>query len=267
MEGVATTTDGASICYWETGEGHPLLLVSGLGGLASFWDMQKGPLSSRYRVITYDHRGAGKSSRSQISYSVQQMTSDALSVLNATGVDKAIVIGHSTGGCIGLSLALDHQRRVRTLISSSSWAEPDPYFKTLFEFRRYVLNIDLAAYVRSGSILQYPPAWISANKSEVEAIEARLLGDGLDARVIASKIDAILAFDRISELDAIRCPTLVTAASDDVICPSYLSSRMSSQIAGSAFALLEGGHFCPRTNPAQFNAAVSSFLNAVTADE
>ena len=69
---------GGEIHYEETGQGEPLILVSGLGGTASYWRPQLAALSARFRVITYDHRGTGASDRLQRQFSIDQMTRELI---------------------------------------------------------------------------------------------------------------------------------------------------------------------------------------------
>ena len=112
--------DGADLYYEVHGQGEPLLFVTGLGGNASFWTEQVPKFAPHYRVITFDHRGAGRSSMSRISYSVEQMAADTLAVLDGLEVEKAHLIGHSTGGAIGQVIAIEQPKRLISLVVSSS---------------------------------------------------------------------------------------------------------------------------------------------------
>ena len=72
---------GDTELYYEaTGDGPPLLLVPGLGGLGSFWVHQVGAFARDFRVISHDHRGTGQSSRSRITWSKSTMPSYSLLV-------------------------------------------------------------------------------------------------------------------------------------------------------------------------------------------
>ena len=73
-----TLRDGGHLYYERHGSGRPLLLVTGLGGLGSFWEPHVAPLAERFTVIVHDHRGAGQSSIARIDYSVDQMADDLL---------------------------------------------------------------------------------------------------------------------------------------------------------------------------------------------
>src|SRR5215475_15633436 len=91
----------AELHYESHGDGPPLMLVSGLNGVASFWLKQVPVLAKDFRVIVHDHRGTGQSTHSPIVYSVEQMADDVLKLMDALKIEAAHVAGHSTGGAIG----------------------------------------------------------------------------------------------------------------------------------------------------------------------
>ena len=113
---------GASPPAEVVGSGPPLLLVPGLGGRAEFWDPVVPPLAARFTVILHDHRGTGRSSIERIDYSIAQMTGDVIALLDHLGFDRAHLIGHSTGGAIGQTLAIDFPQRLDRLVLSATWA-------------------------------------------------------------------------------------------------------------------------------------------------
>jgi aminoacrylate hydrolase len=79
--------------------------------------------------------------------------------------------------------------------------------------------------------------------------------------VLASRIDAIVAFDRRARLGEIRCPTLVVVAADDTLTPPFYSEELAARIPGAKLAVLpSGGHFVPNLVPEEYNAAVGGFL-------
>ena len=122
----------ADLYYEESGQGPPLLLVPGLGGVGAFWAHQVRDLARDFRVITHDHRGAGQSTHSRIEYSVDQMAADTLRLMDGLGIDAAHYAGHSTGGAIGQTIAQDHPDRLKSLVLSATWPGQDSYFRRLF---------------------------------------------------------------------------------------------------------------------------------------
>lgn len=262
---IVSTQDGAALHCEVQGAGEPILLISGLNGSASFWSGQIAALADSRTVVTYDHRGAGRSTPSRIRYSVEQMSDDAIAVLDALNIDRAHVVGHSTGGCIGQVLAIEHPERVLSLVASSTWARADDYFRRLFELRRRILRDSGAeAYVGFGSLLQYPPEWLTNHHGAVEAAERAAIKAFPPAEIVESKIEALLSFDRASALHRIGVPTLVSAALDDLICPAHLSRALARGIPGSRLRLMpHGGHFYPRTRPTEFLGTLIPFLDSV----
>src|SRR5689334_4450360 len=89
----APVRDG-ELHYELHGAGPPLLLASGLGGLGSFWAPHVERLAQSFQVAVYDHRGAGRSTRSSPPYSMEQMAEDALALLDHLGWHRANLIGH-----------------------------------------------------------------------------------------------------------------------------------------------------------------------------
>jgi 3-oxoadipate enol-lactonase len=106
-------TDGG-LAYEVTGSGPEMLLLH--EGIAdrTMWDPQWEAWSDRFTLIRYDHRGFGDSADPDAPYSLHD---DALSVLDAAGVDRAIVIGASMGGKAALDLTLAAPERVAALVA------------------------------------------------------------------------------------------------------------------------------------------------------
>jgi aminoacrylate hydrolase len=221
-------------------------------------------LSRDFRVIVHDHRGTGRSTHSRIRYSVEQMAGDVLRLMDALGVESAHLVGHSTGGAIGQVIALDHPRRLRSLVLSATWAGPDPYFRRLFESRKGVLlSQGVEAYLRASALYMSPPAWISANDALLDEQHKAALAEAAPVEVTASRIDAILRHDRRARLSDVRAPTLVIVAQDDMITPRFYSDELAKLVPGARLVVLDGGgHAAPIVSAARYNAAVAAFLRA-----
>ena len=103
--------------YWEsTGEGQPVLLVMGLGLSGGAWWRTVDALSRRFRVITFDNRGVGRSRGLTPAYTTEALADDAVAVLDALEITRANVYGLSLGGMVAQQIALRHPRRVRSLV-------------------------------------------------------------------------------------------------------------------------------------------------------
>jgi aminoacrylate hydrolase len=252
----------ASIYYEEQGQGPALMLVPGLGGQGAFWAPQVRDFARDFRVIVHDHRGAGRSTHSRIQYSVDQMAADTIALMDRLGVDAAHYVGHSTGGAIGQTIAQDHPGRIRSLVLSATWAGQDAYFRRCFETRKeLLLHRGFESYWRASVVMLRPPQWISENDAQLEDEMKRLAAAPPPVEVLASRIDAIVRFDRRARLGEIRCPTLVVVAGDDALTPRFYSEELAARIPGAKLAVLRtGGHFAPALVPEEYNAAVGGFL-------
>jgi len=255
---------GGKIAYEVTGEGPVLVLVSGLGGRGSFWHGLVNDLSRHFTTVTYDHLGTGRSSRIDEEFSVAGMTRDLVCLLDEIGADKAVLVGHSTGGAILQELAATRSQRIDRMVLSATWARSCVYFRNLFERRLAALhNIGFDEYRRMGVMLQYPPYWIKENPALFEAeMEAPIPSNvDLETAIVSNRIKAVLAHDRLESLHNITAPVMVITAVDDMIVPAYHSEQLAERIPNARLELLpRGGHFVPRTEPRAYLDKILPFL-------
>ena len=254
--------DGIEIYYEEHGEGPPLLLVPGLGGVGAYWRPQLRPFSEHFRVVVHDHRGTGESTRSEIAYSVDQMTGDLLRLMDHLGIERAHLVGHSTGGAIGQTLAIEHPDRVDSLVIYSSWTTCDPFMRRVFETRKTLLqDSGVEAYIKATPVFLFPDWWINQNAESFAAADRDSVAGFPSVEIAASRCDAVMNFNRVSQLGEITARTLVICAKDDFLTPAYFSQELANKIPGAELKLLEkGGHCVSQTIPSEFNSAVLSFL-------
>jgi aminoacrylate hydrolase len=258
------TVHGGEIYYEVHGAGPPLLLISGLGGLASYWRPQLPALTDRFQVIVHDHRGTGQSAKSQIRYSVDQMAADVIGLMDGLSIPVAHVLGHSTGGAIGQTLALRHGRRLKSLVLFATWCRKDPFFDRAFEVRKETLaKSGPEGYVRASNIALHSPWWVSRNFAQLLKEEALAIANFPPPEILTSRIDAICAFDVAARLKEVKTPALVVCAKDDYVTPPYMSEDIARELPGAELVLLEtGGHVCSKTMPEPFNRLIRSWFVA-----
>ncbi|WP_158292099.1 alpha/beta fold hydrolase [Paracraurococcus ruber] len=254
---------GCTLHYWIEGSGPPLVLASGLGGTAEWWAPQAEAYARRFTLLRFDQRGTGASSRVPVA-SVEEMAADLVAILDHAGIGRARMLGHSTGGAIGIAMALDHPQRLSSLVVYASTTHGDAYRRRVFALRKLLhAQGGVAAYAQYTSLLLYPPYWINAHDGRLAAMEAAA-GAGLgSAEVQGSRLDAILRFDRRAEFGRIGIPVRVVCADDDILTPRYFSEEFARLIPGAeAVFVPRGGHALSRTEPALFDDAVLPFLEA-----
>ncbi|MBV8889859.1 MAG: pyrimidine utilization protein D [Alphaproteobacteria bacterium] len=255
-----------SLYYERHGVGFPVLFVAGLGGFGSFWQDQVAAFAKKFEVVTHDHRGIGQSDQSRINYTVDRMAADVVALMDALGIDRAHVVGHSTGGAIAQILAIEHPKRLASIVLSATWTKADAYFRRLFALRKEVLQrLGPSAYVQSATLFLYPSWWVARNNERLRQAEAQNLASFAPIETVASRIDAILAFDRTADLSRIRTPTLVVGAEDDIVTPSYFSEELARLIPAAEVKIFpRGGHFFTQVRPREFSQAVLPFLTSHT---
>jgi pimeloyl-ACP methyl ester carboxylesterase len=113
-----TLPSGLRVHYQQVGEGPDVVMVHGLTGNLAVWHLRIVPeLADRSRVLTYDLRGHGHSDTPPSGYSVDAMAEDLLALLDALGIERPLIVGHSYGADIALCHALLHPERVREVVA------------------------------------------------------------------------------------------------------------------------------------------------------
>lgn len=256
--------DGGEINYEVSGEGQPLIFVSGLNGVARYWQSQVPVFAKHYKVVTYDQRGTGGSDRLQKIFSVDQMTAELLALMDGLKIERAHIVGLSTGGAIGQTLAITQPQRVAHLVLSSTWTHCDPWFRRLFEARR-------AMYQQCGPELHamfhplflYPPEYVNSHDDEITEEQNNAPTKSSSVDISVGRINGLLAFDRRAGLPTIKAPTLVLTCDNDYITPSYHAEYIARTIPGAKLVIPKGGgHAFSKANPAEFNRIVLDFLVA-----
>lgn len=113
------------IYYEEYGQGPPLVMILGLGQNITTWRFQVAELSQHVRLIVFDNRDSGKSSRCTENYTTLSMARDVIGLMDYLGVARAHILGTSMGGMIAQHVALLAPARLNSLIlaSTTSWGE------------------------------------------------------------------------------------------------------------------------------------------------
>jgi aminoacrylate hydrolase len=252
----------AGLWYESHGDGPPLMLLSGLSGVARGWSAQIGPLSRHFRVIAHDHRGTGASDAQGGDVSVEAMAVDVVALMDALEIERAHLLGHSTGGAMALAIALHRPARVGRVVVSSTWASPDPDFLSGFETRLQALRLHgKAAYLQMAAEMTFGTEWLNANRAAVEAKIARDLADPPDAALLARRIAAICRFDMARALPQIVAPLLAIYAGDDQVVPWRATHAIADAVPGARMRVFErGGHALPILEAADYAKTVVDFL-------
>ena len=94
------------------GPGRPVLLLHGLASTSHIWDLVAQRLARAFRVVAYDQRGHGRSSKPSWGYGYAMVTADAVGVIRSLRLTRPVVVGHSWGASVALQLAIRRPRSV-----------------------------------------------------------------------------------------------------------------------------------------------------------
>jgi 3-oxoadipate enol-lactonase len=264
--------NGIDLHYVEAGTGDPLLMIMGFGGDHLAWAFQVPALSTRYRVITFDNRGAGQSTVPDAPYSTRLMAEDAVGLLDALGVERAHVLGVSMGGMIAQEVALTHPRRVRSLQLHCTYARPDAYMLALMDRWRAIREKATPEdWLRTVALWLFSPHTYRERPEFVEMVIQTGLANPnpfTDTGFLRQG-DAVRGHDALERLPTLRCPTLVSVAEDDILVPPRFSRALASRIPGAELHVIPAaghGYFLER--PDTFNQlSLDFFVRASLARE
>ena len=253
---------GGEIQYEDAGSGEPVLFVSGLNGVGRYWAPQVPLFSKYFRVITYDQRGTGGSDRIQREFSVNQMAEELVGLMDVLKIARAHLVGMSTGGAIGQTIAIEHPQRVMKLALCSTWTHCDAWFRRLFLARRDMyLQAGPDLHSQFHPLFLYSPDYVNAHDAEIEEERKRAPTKSSPVEVSVARIDALLKFDRRAGLSKIKAETIVMASDSDFITPSYFSEALAQAIPGAKLIMNKGGgHSFTTTLAEKFNRDLMMFL-------
>ena len=241
MNRTAQTADVA-ISYDIEGSGPPVLCIQGVGVIGNGWRPQVKGLADRFRLITFDNRGIGRSGSTTSALTIEAMANDALAILDAEGIDCCHVMGHSMGGLIAQHLTLIARRRVQTLSLLCTIANGRD--ATALSLRMMIPGLRARVGTRSmrrqGMLRMIMPDdyLLTVNRTvlatELQELFGRDLGD--NPPIVGQQLRAMSRYDarpRLGELSGV--PTLVMSGAHDPIAPSQLGRSIASAIEGARF--------------------------------
>lgn len=251
--------NGTRLYYRTRGSGEPLVFIHGLGSSGQDWDHQVEAFADRYRVITFDVRGHGRSEKPDDPYSIPLFAEDAAALLRALDAAPATVVGLSMGGMIAFQLALDAPELVQRLVVVNSTPEAKlDSLKDRWIYWSRRLATQLFGMRATGKLLVrrifVKPDQDELRKQFVERWAAN------DKQAYLNTIDAIAGWSVEDRLDALTCPTLVIAADEDYT-PISAKEKYAAQLPNADLAVIEDSrHATPVERSEAFNRTLQQFL-------
>ena len=233
--------------HWERvgrDDAPPLLLVMGTAFSSRAWDTLPGRLAERFRVITYDNRGVGRSTRTRAFFAMRDLADDAVAVLDAAGVARAHVFGVSLGGMVALDLALRRPDRVGALVVGCAMAGYTRGPKPGLAATRLLLRaaIGLRPSLDETARLLVSDACLRDERPRFAAWLAQVERGA--PRTVLRQLLAAARFGAHDRLSSVRAPTLVVTGDADRLVPPASSRAIAAAIPGARLVELDGAGHC-----------------------
>jgi pimeloyl-ACP methyl ester carboxylesterase len=243
-------TPGAAIYYTRSGTGPAVLLVQGVGAIGNTWKPQIEGLAGRHTVVAFDNRGIGRSRILDGRLTIDDMASDALELMDALGLERVHVAGHSMGGVIAQALALRAPVRIRSLAFLCTFARGQDGAKMTFPMLLTALRMRIGtrAMRRNAFLgLIMPERYLrQIDRAELAGQLHPLFGHDLAEQpaIAMAQLRAMAKYDASSRLGALaQIPTLVISAAEDRIAPPVNGRAIAAAIPGARYVELAGsGH-------------------------
>jgi len=271
--------DGLRLFYSTEGTGEPLIFCYGLVCSSLHWTYQIDYFSQKSRAIWFDYRGHQSSEvpRDFSTLTLENMARDLHSIIEALGLEKAHLLGHSMGVNVVLEYYRQHPDRVKSLVLANG--TPKRPLETIFRG-----NYSQAAFGLLRKVYDRAPAltrklWKTQKGSALArmlitfggfnphltpANDVGLYVDQvaeMDPGILLHLIENYDLVDMTSWLHTIDVPTLIIAGREDKIIPLSQQELMHQLIPGSDFMVVNHGSHCPQMDlPEMVNLKIEKFL-------
>lgn len=281
--GTTLAADGTPLAFASGGPRdaeRAIVCSNGVGVSTFFWDYVGEYFSKTHRVVIWDYRGHGASGRpaDARTMTMSSLADDLARVLDANGIERAVLLGHSMGCQVILEFARLFPDRVLGLVPMlGAYGHPADTFldprvgRTIYEGALKIgRTVPDLINVLSKATLRSPIAWPFARlsglvhpdlcrHSDMEPYLEHL--STLDLRVFLEMVRCAQEHDAGPHLSEIEAPTLVVAGERDLFTPRHLSLEMADRIPGAE--LLEiprGSHAALIEQPELINLRLEKFL-------
>jgi pimeloyl-ACP methyl ester carboxylesterase len=243
--------DGVVLRYEVHGRGPPLLFTHSFGATMRMWDRQVAHLAERHRIVLWDMRGHGGSGDpvDPALYSQALTVGDMAAILDACGIERAVIGGIGLGGRMSLAFHLDHPDRVEALVLCGTFPGfRNPEMRTAWNYR---------AKSQAHSLEVKGFEALGRGREVSLAVHRSAVGLAAAARGMVVQTDSLL----VDSLSTIRVPTLILVGSDDRD-HFAAANMMAGTIPGARRVVLQGaGAISNLDHPLAFNRAVDAFLD------
>ncbi|HVY06942.1 MAG TPA: 3-oxoadipate enol-lactonase [Burkholderiales bacterium] len=253
-------SNGIEINYTVAGEGPWVVLSHSLACNVSMWDEQVQSLRSKYKVLCFDTRGHGASDAPATDYTLDMLAVDLLGLLDGLAIKDPHFIGLSMGGMIGMTFALKHPGRLRSLVLCDTSSRVPPEAGPIWEGRiKTAAEQGMEPLVEPTLQRWFTEPFYQSNKPMMAQVGAMIRGTKPAGYIGCCR--AIPKINLTDRLGAIKSPVRVIVGDQDVGTPVAMSKAISDAIPGSDLIVIpSASHLSNLEQPAAFNNALADFL-------
>jgi len=268
--------NGIKICYQIHGHGIPVVLIHGFGSKKESFMAQIPVLSQKFKIISFDNRGSGKSERPDFLYTMEMFVDDIKGLLDYLKINKAHLIGLSLGGMIALTFVLKYPERVEKLILINTLArlpsdfDPEAYIKTkingLESMRRdpeksFWDSTQFGFHPKFRRKMKVDPNHKFYGLWSVNDVLEYYKTDPPTPQDIRNIASSFKTYNAYKELFKIKHQALLLTASSDKLVPMALMQQIHEKMVNSVLIVIENaGHESPKSRAPEVNKAIIEFL-------
>jgi 3-oxoadipate enol-lactonase len=259
----AVTINDLTVRYELEGAGpETIVLINGLADDLVTWAYQMEDfLAAGYRVLRFDNRGIGGTSRPAGPYTSRMLADDAKALVGHLGITDFHLMGVSMGGMIAQEYALAYPGDLRSVTFACTYAAPGPFCSRMFAMWGDLAPVLGVPFVmRDVTLWAFTEAFFEQREAELADFETGMRYLDQPVHAYLAQLAVIQQHDTVSRLGQLTTPALVLAGEQDILIPVTLSRRLHEGVPGSEFATTPGGHACLWEYPAAFNQAFLAFV-------
>ncbi len=254
-----------AIYYEDQGpqEAMPLVFIHAFPFNLTMWNPQIQALSKKYRVISYDIRGHGKSDVGDGHYTIELFVDDLMALLDHLKIKKTIICGLSMGGYIALRALERHPKRFSALVLCDTRSEADSDEAKIKRSAtlRLLKEKGVPFFAEEFVKLAFAPETFKSNPSAIQMVKEMILNNsslGIGGALLALACRT----DTTAALKQITIPTLILVGEKDQITPPSAALAMKEKIPNAEMYIIsQAGHLSNLENPIEFNQKLLTFLS------
>ncbi len=250
------SVNGIEVNYKLEGDGpETIVLVNGLADDLETWAFQmEDLLGAGYRVLRFDNRGVGQTSKPEGPYTSRMLADDAKALVDELGLRDFHLMGVSMGGMIAQEYAIDYGADLRSLTLACTYAAPGPFCSRMFAMWHDMAPVNGVPFImRDVTLWAFTVPFFEEREEEAKEFEAEMAAMDLSVEAYLAQLNVIQTHDTTGRMKGVGVPTLVLCGENDILIPVRLSRRLLEEVPGSEFATSKGGHACMWEHPAAFN--------------